>query len=206
MQVQLILAHRRTCHLHLPKSDHWIKNVLANFDDCRMHQMLRTSKAEFFHILNLISDDPIFQNQRNVPQLPIELQLKIALFRFGGYGDSAAVRQVVTIFGVGDGGTVMHAIIHLKSKYLIWPSVPSVEERKKIVSSTMHELPYCVGYLDGTEVRLFEAPCKNHALLKTRLFKKCYLKVKRGQQMRLMLDTCLFKIDTKMGGKFLPRF
>lgn len=172
MNVSLLLANRRTCHLHVPKSEHWLKNVLVNFDDGRMRQMIRINKDEFDHILELIKSDPVFHNARCVSQLPINLQLQIALFRFGGNGDSCSIRKIATLFGVGDGGTiitvtqrVIRAVLNLKTRFLHWPSN---EERKKIVKDTMHELPGCVAYIDGTEIKLAEAPAENHELFFSR--------------------------------------
>lgn len=39
---------------------------------------------------------------------------------------------------------------------------PSRTIRKQICQYTNDELPGCVGYLDGTEIRLSEAPTVNH--------------------------------------------
>lgn len=162
----LVLLSRRTCHLNVPKSSQWNENVLSNFDDDRMRQMVRVAPIEFKHILCLIKEDPVFRNKNLVPQLPLDLQLKIALFRLGSSGDSASIRKIATLFGVGDGGTVITvtdrvitAIINLKSKFLFWPTV---QERKKIVGDTLHELPGCIGYVDGTEIKLAESPIKDH--------------------------------------------
>ncbi|KAM8701710.1 hypothetical protein ACLKA7_004887 [Drosophila subpalustris] len=35
-------------------------------------------------------------------------------------------------------------------------------ERQQIVERTFEELPHCVGYIDGSEIKLFEKPVKNH--------------------------------------------
>lgn len=43
----------------------------------------------------------------------------------------------------------------LKDQFIYWPNEL---EREKIVSDTFHELPYCVGYVDGTEIKLAEKP------------------------------------------------
>lgn len=87
------------------------------------------------------------------------------LFRLGSNGDSASIRKTATLFGVGDGGTVINitdgviaAVINLKSKFLFWPSR---EERGKIAANTMHELRGCIGYIDATEIKLAESPIKD---------------------------------------------
>ena len=125
----LILKNRRSTQFNIPKSIQWAEKVLPHFDEGRMRQMLRVSNDEFCYLMSLIEMDPIFHTKSMSPQLPIHLQLKIALFRFGSNGDSASVRKVATLFGVGDGGTVIiatkrviHALLNLKTKYLFWPT------------------------------------------------------------------------------------
>ncbi|XP_036330754.1 uncharacterized protein LOC118742613 [Rhagoletis pomonella] len=121
----LVLSSRRSCHFNVPKSVQWRENVLPNFDDSRMRQMLRVEPIEFEHILTLIKEDPVFKNKKLVPQLPVDLQLKITLFRLGSSGDNASLRKVATLFGVGDAGTIIKvtqrvvaSIVNLKSKFL----------------------------------------------------------------------------------------
>jgi len=105
-------------------------------------------------------------------QHPIDLQLAIVLFRLGSSGNSASVRKISTTFGVGDGGTlalfterVFTAILRLSRNYIYWPKR---EEREEIVSNTFHELPYCIGYIDGSKIKLFEKPPKNHEVYYSR--------------------------------------
>lgn len=47
------------------------------------------------------------------------------------------------------------AILLLREQFLYWPNQV---ERKELVASSHNELPYCIGYLDGTEIKLAEAP------------------------------------------------
>ncbi|XP_036334867.1 uncharacterized protein LOC118745527 [Rhagoletis pomonella] len=162
------LTNRRATHFYVPKTQDWTQSVLGQFDSNRCRQMLRVEIEEFSYILSLIKDDKVFSNKNGVPQLSIERQLQIALFRLGSSGESASVRKIATLFGFGDGGTlnivtyrVIKALINLKHKFLFWPSET---ERKAIAAKTMHELPGCIGYVDGSEIRLAEAPVKNHEL------------------------------------------
>ncbi|KAM8701657.1 hypothetical protein ACLKA7_001748 [Drosophila subpalustris] len=67
---------------------------------------------------------------------------------------------------IGDGGTlakvterVFTAILRLTPKYIRWPKVA---ERKQLVDQTFAELPHCLGYVDGCEIKLFEKPAKCH--------------------------------------------
>lgn len=129
--------------------------------------MVRLRPDEFIHILDLIKNDDVFQSCERT-QLPTELQLKIVLYRLGSTGSGASVRKVASLFAIGDGGTIQNvtrrvfkAILNLKDQYLYWPGEA---ERAQLVLETKDELPGCVGYIDGTEIRLAEAPTKNHEL------------------------------------------
>jgi len=172
LDAAIVLGNRRSSHFYLPKSSNWTENGLTNFDDGRWRQMLRVSKEGFYHLLTLVESDEVFQHFSICPQMPVDLQLKIALFRFGSNGDSASIRKVATLFGIGDGETVItatkrviKAILNLKSKYLFWLSR---DERKRLVSETLDELPGCIGYVDGTEIRLAESPAGNNKLFCSR--------------------------------------
>lgn len=124
--------------------------------------------VKFEFVLDLIKDSDVFKTTNSKLQLPIDLQLKIVLFRLGSSGDGLTIRKVASIFGVGDGGTIQNvtrrifkSIINLKHRFLYWPNDT---ERTKLVSETSHEMPGCVGHVDGSEIKLAEAPVKNHEL------------------------------------------
>ncbi|XP_046807324.1 protein ANTAGONIST OF LIKE HETEROCHROMATIN PROTEIN 1-like isoform X2 [Lucilia cuprina] len=162
MNMLYLSVNRRSVHLGLPKSTAWNNKVPNYFDDNRFNRLL---PSEFAYILDLIEDDDVFNTKWRKTQFPIELQLKIVLFRLG---DGGSVRKVASIFGIGDGGTiqkitkrVFKAILKLKNKFLYWPSET---ERMAIILKTQQELPGCIGYIDGSEIKLAEAPHKNHEL------------------------------------------
>ncbi|XP_037808658.1 uncharacterized protein LOC119601654 [Lucilia sericata] len=103
MNMLYLSVNRRSVHLGLPKSTAWNNKVLNYFDDNRFNQMVRLLPSEFAYILDLIKDDDVFNTKWRKTQFPIELQLKIVLFRLG---DGGSVRKVASIFGIGDGGTI----------------------------------------------------------------------------------------------------
>lgn len=85
----------------------------------------------------------------------------MVLYRLGSSGGAASIAKIAFLFGLGDGGTIQNftnrivsAILKLKNRYIFWPG----EERKFIEKATYHEMPFCIGYVDGTEVRLAEKP------------------------------------------------
>ncbi|KIM75657.1 hypothetical protein PILCRDRAFT_78650 [Piloderma croceum F 1598] len=57
----------------------------------------------FDDLVNVICDDEIFQNNSNNPQMPVDEQLAIALYRFGHYKNTASTMKVALWAGVGFG-------------------------------------------------------------------------------------------------------
>ncbi|XP_049318264.1 uncharacterized protein LOC125780315 [Bactrocera dorsalis] len=137
--------------------------------------MLRVRPEECERILELIKNDAVYKTSSSASQLPIELQLKIVLYRLGYSGDGQSVRKVASLnlFGVGDGGTIKNvtqrifkAILRIKKmSFYYWPNE---RERLEIVSATGKEMPGCVGYIDGSEIKLAEAPVMQHEIYYSR--------------------------------------
>ncbi|XP_055714949.1 putative nuclease HARBI1 [Phlebotomus papatasi] len=157
----IMITHRYLYRTRVPKSSAWYERILPQYDPSRFLQMLRVSREEFDFILNEITDDLVFTVRARL-QLPVEKQLAIVLYRLGGYGDSASLAKTAAMLGTGDGGTldkvtqrVFSAILRLKPQYLYWPDA---EERRILTRETADELILCVGYMDGTEFKLAEAP------------------------------------------------
>ncbi|XP_039949710.1 protein ALP1-like [Bactrocera tryoni] len=167
-----LLNTRRSVHLGIPKSSQWRHNVLRKFDDSRFNEMIRVRPDEFRRILEYIKDSSVFNTNSSGAQLALNLQLKIVLFRLGSSGDGLSIRKVASLFGVDDGGTIQNitkrvfkAILRLKEKFLFWPNE---NERLEIVTATRKEMPGCIGYIDGSELKLAEATAKNHELFYSR--------------------------------------
>ena len=55
----------------------------------------------FDGLIETIQDDPIFHNQSNNLQMPIDEQVVIALYRFGHYGNGVSTMKVTLGVGVG---------------------------------------------------------------------------------------------------------
>ncbi|KAL7725548.1 hypothetical protein ACLKA6_013903 [Drosophila palustris] len=147
--VEGIYSCRQGVSLNVPKSINWRTNILSSFDNRRFYQMLR---------------DEVFAAASVHRQIEVDLQLAVVLFRLGSSGSSASVRKICTIFGVIDGGTlanitemVFTPIVRLTPRYMYWPDAA---ERRQIVERTFKELPHCVGFIDGSEIKLFERPAK----------------------------------------------
>jgi hypothetical protein len=72
----------------------------------RFEQMLRISPYVFDTLLSLIEHHPVFQNNSNCPQTPVELQLAVTLYRMGRYGNGASVPDIARIAGCSEGSVV----------------------------------------------------------------------------------------------------
>ena len=150
----------------VPKTRKFWCEVLPELDEGRFRELVRVNWINFETILILIKNNPVFKGTRSCRQFPVSLQLLIVLYRLGCSGEGATLTKVASFFGIGDGGTidiittrVFRAILDLRSQYLSWPNAA---ERQEIVSHTFHELPHCIGYVDGTEIKLAEKPIEDH--------------------------------------------
>jgi hypothetical protein len=66
-------------------------------------KLLRVSPLVFNVILELIHDHPIFQNNSNAEQTPVDIQLVVTLYRLGRYGNAASITDVARVAGIGVG-------------------------------------------------------------------------------------------------------
>ncbi|KIM59852.1 hypothetical protein SCLCIDRAFT_68865, partial [Scleroderma citrinum Foug A] len=72
-------------------------------DHHRFISMLCVSPTVFQVILSLIEDHPIFYNESNNSQAPVEVQLGVTLYRMGRYGNGASVEDIARIAGCSEG-------------------------------------------------------------------------------------------------------
>ena len=90
----------------------------------RFINMLRVSPLVFLTILDLIDDHPVFRNDTNLGQTPIEQQLAVTLFRMGRYGNGASVEDIARAAGCSEGSVenytkrCFEAILSLHGQFL----------------------------------------------------------------------------------------
>jgi DDE superfamily endonuclease len=167
--IQLISSRRYlNVRAPVPKSRHWVNNVLNELDDERFKTETRVSRNAFDFILEKIKDHPIFhRSEKNNQQLPVENQLHIALYRFGRYGNGASIRDIANHAGIGEGTVekitrrIITALLSLEPQYLCWYSQGEKNAMKARIDATFG-FPECIGFLDGTSVILDLKPEKNH--------------------------------------------
>ncbi|THU98107.1 hypothetical protein K435DRAFT_661587 [Dendrothele bispora CBS 962.96] len=69
----------------------------------RFVDMLRVTPRVFNFLLTLIENHPVFFNNSNTPQTPVEQQLAVTLYRLGHYGNAASLRIIARTAGVAEG-------------------------------------------------------------------------------------------------------
>ncbi len=164
--VSIFIGIRYMYRGQVPKNLSWFDETLQQLDEKRFKEHLRCTRKQFNVVLGLIEAHPVFHGQNSDKQFSAGFQLALVLFRLGCNGQGASISKIASLFGVGDGGTiekvtrrVFQSILSLKDKVICWPSV---EERESLVQKTFHELPHCVGYVDGMEVPLINKPGIDH--------------------------------------------
>lgn len=141
-------------------------------------QNLRMSIPAFDRLLELICADEVFVAKGYRPQIRVERQLAIALFRFGSEGNRGSLEDAARFSGYSKGAMtsatarVVHALGNIKTKVLRWPD----EEEKEIQKEQVEKLScaawrdgYCM--VDGTLVKLAKTPkYKTEAFNSRKLF------------------------------------
>ena len=110
--------------------------TLKNDHPDHFREALRISPGTFDKIVDLIMHDPVFSNNSNHPQIPIEMQLAIALYQLGHNGNSTSLQSVANWASVSKGMVhlvtrrVMTAILCLEFKKLA-VHFPTTSEKEK---------------------------------------------------------------------------
>ena len=65
--------------------------------------MLHVSPQVFQALLQLIKDHPVFQNNFNNSQTPVETQLAVTLYQMGCFGNNASLEDIARISGSSEG-------------------------------------------------------------------------------------------------------
>jgi hypothetical protein len=85
-----------------PRGPAFMRHVLGTMKDTRpdlFRQELRVSPFTFDRLADRLAQDPVFANDSNNAQMPIEDQLAIVLFRFGHSGNASSIQKVANWAG-----------------------------------------------------------------------------------------------------------
>ncbi|KAJ6483495.1 hypothetical protein C8R47DRAFT_960641 [Mycena vitilis] len=89
-----------------PRGPAFLRHVLGPLKDTRpdlFRQELRMSPYTFDKLVDRLAEDPVFANNSQNAQMPVEDQVAIALYRFGHSGNAASLQKVANWAGVGKG-------------------------------------------------------------------------------------------------------
>jgi hypothetical protein len=154
----------------LPRGPSHLRHVLTALKVGRedhFRQALRVSPQTFDTLVARLETDPIFFNNSNQPQLPVELQVAVALYRFGHDGNAASMQSVANWAGLGKGTVhlytrrVMTAVLRpsFMQNAVRMPTAAEKEKAKRWVhthSCKAWRNGWC--FVDGTLVPLDERP------------------------------------------------
>ncbi|KAF7296686.1 DDE Tnp4 domain-containing protein [Mycena chlorophos] len=129
---------------------------------------LRIWPKTFNRLVKKIENHPVFLNNSNNEQKPVEQQLAVALYQFGNYGNAASLRAISNWAGLGKGTIskcttrVITAIlgVGLLKKYVRMPTEDEKEEAKRWVEKKAGCKEMRDGWcmVDGTLVPLAARP------------------------------------------------
>lgn len=155
---------------NIPKTNANLRNLLDiyryQFPDI-FRSYLRVSPECFNALADSIRHHPVFHNNSNNDQTPVEEQLAVALYRFGHYGNAASTMKVALWAGIGY-GTVRNVTIRVMTALCDerfrrattpWLNAQDIERAKAWVEGNSCPA-WRDGWLmvDGTLVPLFQRP------------------------------------------------
>jgi hypothetical protein len=154
----------------IPRGPSRMHHVLFTLKSARPDQFreeLRVTPRTFDVLVTKLQYDIVFRNNSRCPQMPVEEQLAIALFRFGHDGNAASLQGVANWAAVGKGTVllvtrrVMTAILRpgFMNEAVRFPDPEEKEAEKKWVhrhSCRAWRNGWCL--VDGTLVPLAERP------------------------------------------------
>lgn len=139
--------------------------------------MVRVSPFMFQAYLSLIGNDPVFVNNSNNGQAPVEVQLAVTLYRMGRFGNANSVKDVARICGISEGSVEIytercHQAIERLQPLFVRPLTDEEKEQEKqwIDQHLGFRALWREGYImyDGTIVVLYERPTQGGTSYYTR--------------------------------------
>jgi hypothetical protein len=121
------------------------------------------NKETFKNVVDRIQNHPIFKSRSFNKQVPVEVQLLLALQRFGCDGNGASLGNNARFGGIGEGTVILYtnrvivALLALRDEIIYWPDET---ERIKLARQfgEVYGIPGAVGIVDGTPVIFSQRP------------------------------------------------
>jgi len=132
--------------------------------------------------LDLHLDSEVF----TTAQQPIPVQLAVALYNIGTFGNAKSIGQIATKFGVSEGGVenfTSRVVTVLGDLTKVWIKWPDVNERKQIGSQMAAEyFPHSIGFIDGSGATFNQSRAEDKQAYWSRKKKYCI-------QFQIVCDT-----------------
>ena len=145
--------------------DDVLKDDCHDFNESEFLYMFRLRRESFFHLLNLIKDDPIFNKSKFKKSRPASHQLLVFMYRIGREGVGGSLSALSTFFKLGKGTlrkyimNSLQAILKLKDSVIYWPNEDEKHGMKtRLAAYGFHN---CIGIIDGTLIVLDRKPAEN---------------------------------------------
>jgi len=84
-------------------------------------------------LLDLIEGHPVFSNNSNNPQAPVQTQLAVTLYQLGWYGNGASVLDIARHAGISEGAVELfmkRCFDAIKSLHDTFVCLPTAEEKE----------------------------------------------------------------------------
>ncbi|KAF7323210.1 DDE Tnp4 domain-containing protein [Mycena chlorophos] len=131
-------------HVPRPEGEPFIRHLLTTLKSKRADHFraeLRVNPSTFDALVRELEDDPVFHNNSNTAQAAVDLQLAVALYRFGHDGNASSLQSVANWARLGKGTVhlwtrrIMVAVLRpqFKSKAVCLPTEEEKEEAKEWV-------------------------------------------------------------------------
>jgi hypothetical protein len=132
-------------------------------------KLVRVSPQTFLRILAEIEGNPVFQNDSNHPQAPVETQLAVALWRLGRFGNAASMDDCAFMSGIGHGTVadythrVITAVLDLHQQYVrLLTDEERARERQWVLQRVgCPEFAPGIYHYDGSNMGLWRKPGLN---------------------------------------------
>ncbi|KAI8334557.1 hypothetical protein BD560DRAFT_340583, partial [Blakeslea trispora] len=151
--------------IHLAKSNMFENYMyIQGLENNRFCQEVRMNYNSFKTLLDLIKANKMYRPSGTKPQVDIRIQAIVALERLGTYGNGTSVGKVARKAGISEGSVVkftqrfiIAVVQELGETYLRWPTRAEKSTIKKEIEE-QHGFPSCIGFVDGTLLRLSTRP------------------------------------------------